>query len=131
MDHFGKLVLRLSVGGLMLFHGIYKLTHGFSMIGDILVKNQLPRELMWGVIVGEVLAPVLLIIGWMTRPAAALVAFTMVMSIYLVFRDSLLTLNEFGALTYELNLIYLFGSIAILFLGAGAFSISKGQGKLD
>lgn len=131
MDHFGKLVLRLSVGGLMLFHGIHKLTHGFTMIGDMLVKNQLPRELMWGVIVGEVLAPVLLIVGWMTRPAAALVAFTMVMSIYLVFRDSLLTLNEFGALTYELNLIYLFGALAILFLGAGAFSVSKGQGKLD
>lgn len=131
MDHFGKLVLRLSVGGLMLFHGIHKLTHGFTMIGDMLVKNQLPRELMWGVIAGEVLAPILLIIGWMTRPAAALVAFTMVMSIYLVFRDSLLTLNEFGALTYELNLIYLLGSVAILFLGAGAFSISKGQGKLD
>lgn len=131
MDHFGKLVLRLSVGGLMLFHGIHKLTHGFTMIGDMLVKNQLPRELMWGVIVGEVVAPVLLIVGWMTRPAAALVAFTMVMSIYLVFRDSLLTLNEFGALTYELNLIYLLGSVAILFLGAGAFSISKGQGKLD
>lgn len=131
MDHFGKLVLRLSVGGLMLFHGIHKLTHGFTMIGDMLVKNQLPRELMWGVIVGEVVAPVLLIVGWMTRPAAALVAFTMVMSIYLVFRDSLLTLNEFGALTYELNLIYLFGALAILFLGAGAFSVSKGQGKLD
>ncbi len=131
MDHFGKLVLRLSVGGLMLFHGIHKLTHGFTMIGDMLVKNQLPRELMWGVIAGEVLAPILLIVGWMTRPAAALVAFTMVMSIYLVFRDSLLILNEFGALTYELNLIYLLGSVAILFLGAGAFSISKGQGKLD
>jgi len=131
MDHFGKLVLRLSIGGLMLFHGIHKLTHGFTMIGDMLVKNQLPRELMWGVIVGEVVAPVLLIIGWMTRPAAALVAFTMAMAIYLVYRDSLLTLNEFGALTYELSLIYLFGSLAILFLGAGAFSISKGQGKLD
>ncbi len=131
MDHFGKLVLRLSVGGLMLFHGIHKLTHGFTMIGDMLVKNQLPRELMWGVIVGEVVAPVLLIIGWMTRPAAALVAFTMVMSIYLVFRDSLLTLNEFGALTYELNLIYLFGALAILFLGAGAFSVSRGQGRFN
>jgi len=131
MDHVGKLLLRLSVGGLMLFHGIHKLSHGFGIIGDMLVKNQLPRELMWGVIVGEVLAPVLLIIGWMTRPAAALVAITMGMSIYLVFRDSLLTLNEFGALTYELNLIYLFGALAILFLGAGPFSISKGQGRFD
>lgn len=131
MDHFGKFVLRLSIGGLMLFHGIHKLTHGFTMIGDILVKNQLPRELMWGVIVGEVLAPALLIVGWMTRPAAALVGFTMVMSIYLVYRDTLLKLNEYGALAYELNLIYLFGALAILFLGSGRFSISKGQGRFD
>ena len=115
----------------MLFHGYHKLAHGFGMIGDILVKNHLPRELMWGVIAGEVAAPLLLIVGWMTRPAAALVAITMGMSIYLVFRDSLLVLNEYGALTYELNLIYLLGALAIIFLGAGSFSISKGKGRFD
>lgn len=131
MENIGKLFLRLAVGGLMLFHGYHKLAHGFGMIGEMLVKNHLPRELMWGVIAGEVVAPILLIVGWMTRPAAALVAFTMVMSIYLVFRDSLLVLNEYGALTYELNLIYLLGALAILFLGAGRFSVSKGQGRFD
>ncbi len=131
MDHFGKLILRLSIGGLMLFHGVHKLMHGFNMIGDMLVKNHLPREMMWGVPVGEVVAPILLILGWMTRPAAALVAFTMVMSIYLVFKDSLFALNEYGAVAYEMNLLYLFGALAILFSGAGRFSVSKGQGKLD
>ncbi len=131
MENFGKLILRLSIGGLMLFHGIHKLTHGFSMIGDMLVKNNLPRELMWGVPLGEVLAPVLLIAGWKARPAAALVAFTMAMSIYLVFRDSLFKLNEHGALDYEMNLLYFFGAVAIMFLGVGKYSVSGGQGKLD
>lgn len=131
MDHFGKLTLRLSVGGLMLFHGIHKLMHGFGMIGEMLVKNNLPREMMWGVPLGEVLAPLLLIVGWMTRPAAMLIAFTMVMSIYLVFRETLFTLNQYGALDYELNLLFLFSALAIACLGAGRFSISKGQGHFD
>lgn len=131
MEHIGKLILRLTIGGLMLFHGIHKLMHGFGMIGDLLVKNHLPREMMWGVLIGEVLAPILLIVGWMTRPAAALVAFTMAMSIYLVFRDSLFVLDQYGALTYEINLLYLFGALAILFLGAGKFSVSHGANKLD
>jgi putative oxidoreductase len=131
MESLGKLILRVSIGGLMLFHGIPKITQGVSMIGEMLVKSNLPRELMWGVYAGEVLAPILLIIGWMTRPASLLIAFTMVMSIYLVFRDSLFKLNEYGALTYEMNLLYLFGALAIMFLGAGQYSISGGKGKLD
>ena len=131
MENLGKLILRLSIGGLMLFHGIHKLTHGFDMIGEMLVKNHLPRELMWGVPAGEVLAPLLLIIGWKARPAAALIVFTMAMSIYLVFRDSLLKLDQYGALTYEMNLLYLFGALAVMFLGAGQYSISGGKGKLD
>jgi len=131
MENFGKLVLRVSIGGLMLFHGVHKLTHGFTMIGDMLVKNNLPRELMWGVPVGEVLAPLLLILGWKAKPAAALVAFTMAMSIYLVFRDSLFKLDQYGGLVYELNLLYFLGALAIMFLGAGKYSLSRGQGKWD
>jgi putative oxidoreductase len=130
MDHLGKLALRLSVGGLMLFHGIHKLLNGFDMIGDMLVKNNLPREMMWGVPVGEVAAPVLMILGLWTRPAA-LVAFTMAMSVYLVFRDQLWTLNEYGAVAYELNLLYFFGAISVMLLGAGKFSVTGGQGKLN
>ncbi len=131
MENFGKLILRCSVGGLMLFHGVHKLIHGFGMIGEMLVKNHLPKELMWGVPVGEVLAPVLLIVGWKARPAAFLIVFTMVMSIYLVFRDNLFKLDQFGGLTYELNLLYLFGALAVMCLGAGKYSLSGGQGKLD
>lgn len=131
MENLGKLLLRLSIGGLMLFHGIPKVMQGVDMIGEMLVKSNLPRELMWGVYAGEVLAPLLLIIGWMTRPAALLVAFTMGMSIYLVFRDSLLKLNEYGAVAYETNLLFLFGALAILFLGAGKISLSRGIGKMD
>jgi len=113
MENCGKLLLRSAIGGLMLFHGIYKLTHGFDVIGDMLEKNHLPRGLMWCVPVGEVVAPILLIIGWKALPAAALIAFTMIMSIYLVFREHLFKLNDFGSLDYEINLLYLFGSLAI------------------
>ena len=131
MENFGKLILRFSIGGLMLFHGIHKLTHGFNGIGEMLVKNHLPRELMWGVPAGEVVAPILLILGWQVRSAAVLIAFTMAMSIYLVFRDSLFKLDQYGGLTYELNLLYFFGALAVMFLGAGKYSLSRGQGRFN
>lgn len=38
----GLLVLRLTVGGLMLFHGIHKLTAGVGFIGGMLAQMGLP-----------------------------------------------------------------------------------------
>lgn len=36
---FGKLLIRISVGGLMIFHGIYKLIHGHDFIKIMLEKK--------------------------------------------------------------------------------------------
>ena len=41
-DDAGKLVLRLSVGVLMLLHGIHKLLHGVDGIGGMLAGMGLP-----------------------------------------------------------------------------------------
>ena len=55
-EHIGKLLLRIMVGGMMLFHGIDKALHGITFIKG-LVKNQgLPEMLAYGVYVGEILA---------------------------------------------------------------------------
>lgn len=41
-DDFGKLLLRLAVGGLMLFHGLHKLFDGVAGISGMLVAKGLP-----------------------------------------------------------------------------------------
>jgi putative oxidoreductase len=130
-DDMAKLILRLGVGGLMLFHGVFKLRHGYDAVGDMLAGAGLPVFLRHGVIVGEVLAPLLLIAGFWTRPAAAVVALTMIVSIVLAFRDRLFTLNPVGGWVIELNVLFLLGAVALLFAGSGKYAVSRGRGRMD
>lgn len=130
-DDLAKFLLRLAVGGLLLFHGIQKLIHGVDPIRGMLAKHGWPEWMAWGVFAGEVLAPVLIVLGFLTRPAALVVAFNMAVSIYLAFGADAFSLNEQGGLRVELNLLYLFGALAIFFAGGGGYSARKGAGRWD
>ena len=130
-NDLGKLLLRLSVGGLMLFHGIHKLKNGLGFIEKTLADAGLPTYLSYGVLFGEVLAPLLIILGVLSRPAALLEAFVMVAAIYLVHAGELFSLTKHGGHALELQFLYLFGSLAVVFLGSGKYSISRGRGLWD
>ncbi|MDP8305564.1 MAG: DoxX family protein [Candidatus Chlorobium antarcticum] len=123
-----KLLLRLSVGGLMLFHGINKLQHGYGFVEKMLVKANLPGYLSHGILIGEVLAPLFIVLGLYTRFAALMQATVMVMAVYLVHTGDLFRLTEHGGYALELQALYLFGAVAIFFLGAGRYSLGKGKG---
>src|SRR5690606_196884 len=117
----GKLLLRLGVGGLMLFHGIFKLTNGFQGIKDLLSANNLPEILWLGVPVGEILAPLCILFGIFTRISALVVSVVMLFSIYLVHAADVFKLGQSGAPMIELNLLYLLTALALFFLGAGKY----------
>lgn len=119
----GKLLLRLSVGGLMLLHGISKITHGIDMIAGAVKGHNWPEFIAYGVYVGEVLAPALLIIGFWTRFAAAVVAINMIIAVWLAHVDQALTLNQAGGWALELQGLYFFGAVCIVLLGPGRISI--------
>lgn len=122
-DDFGKLLLRLAVGGLMLFHGLHKLFDGVGGISNMLVAKGLPGFIAYGVLVGEVVAPCLLILGVLTRPAALVLAFTMVVAWLMVGTGKTFALDAVGAWAIE-SLVYFFvGALAIAFLGAGRYAI--------
>ena len=124
-DDAGKLLLRLAVGGLMLFHGLHKLFDGVGGISNMLVAKGLPGFIAYGVLVGEVVAPCLLILGVLTRPAALVLAFTMIVAWLMVGLDETFALDKVGAWAIE-SLVYFFiGSLAIAFLGAGRFALGK------
>jgi putative oxidoreductase len=127
----GKLLLRLTVGGLLLFHGISKVQNGIGWMAGMLQSNHLPAFIGYGVYVGEVVAPLLLIAGILTRPAAIVVAFNMLMAIVLAQRDKIFTLNQGGGWTIELEMLFLLGAIAIFYLGSGRYAVSKGRGRWD
>lgn len=129
-DDLGKLLLRLCVGGLMLFHGIHKLIHGYGFIAEKLKAEGLPVLLVVGVPVGEVFAPLLILLGIYTRPAALVEAFLMAMAVWLVHMGQLVSISgSTGGYALELQAFYFFGSIAVALLGAGRYSLSRGLGQ--
>ena len=76
----GKLLLRIAIGGLMLFHGLNKL----SGIGGIIKSFEsigLPGFLGNLIYLGEIIAPLMLLIGFRSRIAGLLVSATMGMAI--------------------------------------------------
>ncbi len=126
-DDIAKLLLRLMVGGLLIFHGVDKMINGISFIQSLMQVHKLPMFLAYGVYVGELLAPLFLIVGWKSRIWAGIIAFNMVAAIYLVHAKSIFTIGEHGALAIESALMYLVASVAILLLGEGKYAISGGS----
>jgi putative oxidoreductase len=128
LDDAGKLVLRLTVGGLMLFHGIHKIEHGVGWMAAPLEARGLPGFLAYGAYLGEIVAPLLMMVGFLTRPAALAVAGTMVMAVFLVLSNQLFSLTEHGGWALELNAFFFFGSVAVALLGPGKWSLPIGRG---
>src|SRR5512146_2036707 len=95
-DDMGKLSLRMAAGGILLFHGIFKLTHGVDWIKGPLAAHGLPGFLAYGAYVGEILAPILIILGYRTRVAALVVVFDILMAIFLVLRQQIFAVKEMG-----------------------------------
>lgn len=120
--NIGKLILRLMIGGMMFLHGIAKMSHGIDFIKGIIARNDLPEFLAFGVYIGEVLAPLLLIIGFKSRLAAGIIAFNMIVAIYLVHMKDMFILTNTGAWAVETQMFYLFGSICIILLGSGKYA---------
>ena len=130
-DDTGKLVLRLALGILILLHGISKISNGIGSIIGMVTANGLPAGFAYGVYIGEVVAPVLVIIGALTRPAALIIAINMVVAIALAHIGQLASLGKSGGWALELQGMFLFGAIALVFLGAGRFSAGGSAGRYN
>lgn len=121
----GKLVLRVSVGTLMLSHGIAKMMHGIGGVKALTVNAGLPEYIAYGIFMGEVTAPLMIILGFYSRIGALILAFTMGSAIYLAHLNDIFILNKMGAPVIELPLLYLLLAISIFLLGPGKYSINR------
>lgn len=123
-----KLILRLTIGILVLFHGVAKLTNPGSIdfIQGLLEAKHLPGFIAYGVYIGEIVAPIMLIVGYRVKCAAGLIAFTLVMAIFLAHMGDVFSLAKMGGgWAIELQALYLFGALAIIGLGAGKYVLVK------
>lgn len=85
----------------------------------------LPEFLAYGVFVGELIAPLLLILGLYSRIGALIVIINMMMAIYLAYGDTLLALNKHGGPYIELSVFYVVVAFAIFLMGPGRYSINQ------
>jgi putative oxidoreductase len=80
-------------------------------------------------LIGEVLAPLLLIVGAWTRLAALAVVVNMVVAVLLAHTGQLFTIAKSGGYGLELQAMYLFAAISVALLGAGRYSVSGARGR--
>ncbi|MGA6097506.1 DoxX family protein [Stutzerimonas marianensis] len=130
-EDIGKLVLRVSVGLMMLLHGIAKLQSGVGGIAGMLASKGLPEFLAYGAYLGEVVGPILVIIGLFTRVGALLMIGNMLVAIALAHMAELFTIGQMGGWALETQGLFLFGSVAIALLGAGRLSVGGLHGRFN
>ncbi len=121
----GKLILRLALGIFMLFHGYAKLTKGISGIEASLLKAGLPAWVAYGVYIGEVIAPLMLIFGFFTRVGGVIIVVNMIFAIALSHATQLLDLGRSGGWALELQGFFLLTSLVVALIGPGRYSINN------
>lgn len=118
MDNKSINILAFSLGFLLLFHGVDKVLHGTEFITQMLNDANVPyaKYVTWGVFIGEVLAPIMLIIGRYIKLAGLIIVFNMLAAIILAHKDSIFTLSEHGGWSIELQVLYLVAALSLVFL---------------
>ncbi len=125
-DALGKLILRLTLGSFILFHGIAKVMNPVRTLDSMserLVAAGLPSYVAFGVFVGEVLAPILIILGIYSRIGGLLVVINMIFAVLLAHTAQLFLLTKTGGWALELQGFYLFTGLALFFLGSGKLAL--------
>ncbi len=124
-DDIGKLILRLTLGILTLLHGIAKMRYGVSGIEGMVTGHGLPAFLAYGVFVGEVLAPLLVISGFYARIGGLIIAFNMVVAITLAHGEKLFDIGKAGGWALELQGFFLLTGIVVALIGPGKFAVNR------
>jgi putative oxidoreductase len=130
-EDIGKLILRITSAGLLFLHGSHSAIYGIQHVKNMVTAVGLPEFIAYGNLIGEVVAPIFIMIGYKARLAALVMALNMLASILIAHRDIAFARNDFGGWMIELNIFFLFSAVVISLLGAGRWSLSRGKGKWD
>lgn len=130
-DDAGKFLLRITLAGLTLFHGVDKLANGLGGVRQDLAGAGLPTVLAYGVYPGEVLAPILVLVGLWTRPAALVLAGSILFATVCAHPQHYASLTPVGGFAAEAYVFYVLVGAAIALVGAGRFSLRGGRNPWD
>ena len=119
---FGLLILRISIGTMLIHHG-YEKTADIQNFADAFVKPiGLPFPIIASYIAAysEIYGSWLVIVGLFTRFAALSIVGTIGVAIY----HAIVTAG-FNIYLLELLILYMGGSLCILLLGSGDFALDR------
>lgn len=119
----GKLVLRLTLGGLLLFHGLNKLLFGTGMIEYQLAEFGLITYIAYALMVVELVAPLMVILGFFTSAGAFLIFISMITTVTVTHGDELFTLGVNGGWAPELQTFFTLCAVAVFLLGPGRYKL--------
>lgn len=128
-NQWASLALRVPVGIIFAAHGAQKLFgwfggYGLEGTGQFMASQGLEPGFLMALLAGsaEFFGGLALIAGLLTRPAAAVLAFTMLIAAVVVHGGGGLFLANGG---FEFALALLSSSVALVFLGGGALSADR------
>lgn len=124
-DQLGKFVLRLTLGLLLLPHGLNKFIDGIGGIQGMLAGAGLPEWLAFGVYIGEIVAPLMVIVGWYCSIGALLIIVNMLFALFLVHSHEIFALGSNGGWAIELQAFFLMTAVVILLLGPGRIGLNS------
>lgn len=128
-DHedLGKLIVRVMVSVLILFHGVGKILHpgALGFISNSLASVGLPEFIAYGVYLGEVVGPLMVLVGYHTRWGGLLIVINMLFAIGLVHMSSLVAITDRGTLALQADYFFLFSGLAVCFLGSGRYAVRR------
>lgn len=123
-NDLGIFITRIATGFPMLVYGISKIIHGIGFIEQMMTQQGLPSFLAYGVFIGEIIAPVMIILGFRIRLAGLAFAANCFTAIILAQTGNIFKLNEFGGWALELLVIYMLCGLSFFFSGAGKYAVS-------
>lgn len=109
----GAALLRVTLAILLLFHGWSKVTGGVGWLVGMVQSHGLPGFFAYAVYLGEVVAPLLLLIGFYVVPAALVVAINMLVALFLVHQGHFFSINKNGGWELELQAFFLISAIVV------------------
>ena len=125
LGSIGLLLLRLSIGVMMIHHGQEKLADPQQFANTYVASLHLPFPLVFAYVAGfsELIGSWLVILGFITPLGALALTGTMATAAY----QHILTAG-LNIYVLELVVLYLGGSLALLLNGPGRFSFDAGMG---
>jgi putative oxidoreductase len=121
LQPLGLLVLRLSLGAIMIAHGYPKVFGGLHHHVEVVQSLHMPGWLGYLSAAAEFLGGILLVIGFLTRLAALFVCVNMLVAIFAVhFKNGFL-----GQGNYQFPLALAAIAFSLIFFGAGPIALDS------